>query len=113
MTGRPKLCPKCRKLVGADDQTCYHCGADLGMRGAAARWRHANGDERGRGRGVVASGAARQRRLVCDRFGRDPAQRGGRVGRRALWSTEPEQLGPAAAGPAGTGLGLLPVSGGA
>ena len=33
MSGRPKLCPKCRKLVGADDQTCYHCGADLGMRG--------------------------------------------------------------------------------
>ncbi len=33
MSGRPKLCPKCRKLVGADDQTCYQCGADLGLRG--------------------------------------------------------------------------------
>ena len=33
VSGRPKLCPKCRKLVGADDETCYQCGANLGLRG--------------------------------------------------------------------------------
>ncbi len=31
MAGRPQLCPKCRKLVGVDDQNCYNCGANLGM----------------------------------------------------------------------------------
>ena len=33
LSGRPKLCPKCRKLVGANDETCYQCGANLGLRG--------------------------------------------------------------------------------
>ncbi|MDE0882792.1 MAG: rhomboid family intramembrane serine protease [Myxococcota bacterium] len=31
MVKRPQLCPKCRKLVGAEDETCYQCGANLGM----------------------------------------------------------------------------------
>ena len=30
---RPRLCPKCRTLVGVDETRCYKCGANLGTAG--------------------------------------------------------------------------------
>ena len=99
--------PRLRKLVGADDQTRYHCGADLGMRGRLLAGA-ANGDEKRARRGVVASLASP---CLC-RFGRDPAQRGGRVGRGALGLLSPSNWS-ACSWACRFRLWFLPVSGGA